>query len=122
MFAAQEVYCPGSQISGTCTTAEAVIWTGTLFDGQCPSNRPVPDSIIIQGLTEANISGTILCGRYDVVITNVEMVADPLPEVIVTSSLTFFADVTLNGSTVRCRTSGIGIFPVNTVLVILGMF
>ena len=83
---------------------------------------PVPDSIIIRGLTETNISDTISCGQYDVVITNVEMVADPLPEVIVTSSLTFFADVTFNGSTVRCRTSGIGIFPVNTVLVILGMF
>ena len=115
------MYCPGQTPNFSCVTGEPVVWDGTLFAGQCPSNSPVADTIVLQGLTADNISDIFSCGPYNLVVDNVEVVSDPLPTTLVTSSLTVSADSSLNGSTVVCRTSGSGSNTQMIELLISGM-
>ena len=67
-------------------------------DGQCLSNTPVANAIIIQGLVADDISDKFSCGQINVVVTDVAMVADPLPVTIVTSSLTLNTSTTTHDS------------------------
>ena len=83
-----------------CFTAAPVIWDGTAFDGRCPI-----EAISFQDATTADIGGTYLCGELSVTINNVVTTVDAgVTTTEVNSSLSFNAQPSLNGLTVRCRT------------------
>ena len=117
MCAGQEVYCPG-QTNISCSNTAPVVWDGTAFAGQCPLNGTV-----LQGLTADNISSTFICGVFTVTVTNVESVVWlGITVTIISSTLMFNADSTLNGRTVRCGTVATSTPDVDLELIVPGDF
>ena len=117
MCAGQEVYCPG-QTNISCSNTAPVGWDGTAFAGQCPLNATV-----LQSLTADNISSTFTCGVFTVTVTNVETAVQVgVTVTIISSSLTFNADSTLDGRTIRCGTVATSTPDVDLELIVPGDF
>ncbi len=83
----------------SCTDTAAVIWQGSAFTGQCPSES---DTITVLA-AQAVVGSITTCGNFTANVTDLT----PSPTVpglnIVDVSVTFRADVSLNGTTVQCE-------------------
>ncbi|XP_064393507.1 uncharacterized protein LOC135340988 isoform X1 [Halichondria panicea] len=95
---AQQLYCPGQNVELSCTDTAAVIWQGSAFTGQCPNES---DTIIVIA-AQAVVGSTTTCGIFTANVTGLTPSAVQGVN-IVDVSLTFRADVSLNGTTVQCE-------------------
>ena len=118
MYVGQEVYCPG-QTAISCSATAPVAWTGTAFVGQCPLNG----TVLQDSLTVDNIGNTFTCGVFTVTVTNVETAVQVgVTVTIISSSLMFNADSTLDGRTIRCGTVATSTPDVDLELIVPGDF
>ena len=96
---AQQLYCPGQTVELSCSDPVVVIWKGTAFTGQCPSES---DTIAVLS-AEAVVGNTTTCGNFTTTVTS--LTPGTFGATIVDVSLTFRADVSLNRTTVHCEDS-----------------
>ena len=97
-YIAQQLYCPGQDVELVCRDVAAVIWQGSAFTGQCPNNESDTITVIA---AQAVIGSTMTCGNFTANVT--DLTPSFIPGLnIVGVSLTFRADVSLNGTTVQC--------------------
>ncbi len=82
----------------SCTDTAAVIWQSSAFTGQCPNES---DTITVLA-AQAVVGSTTTCGNFTANVTG--LTPSPVQGLnIVAVSLTFRADVSLNGTTVQCE-------------------
>ncbi len=80
----------------SCTDPLVVIWKGTAFTGQCTSEN---DTITVTA-AEAVVGNTTTCGNLTATVSSL---TPGNFGAVVGVSLTFVADVSLNGTTVECE-------------------
>lgn len=80
----------------SCSDPLVVIWKGTAFTGQCLSEN---DTIAVLA-AEAVVGNTTTCGKFTATV--ISSTPGDFGN-IVDVSLTFEADVSLNGTTVECE-------------------
>ena len=90
--AVSEKWCPGDKVEYSCTTSTRLVWSGTLFTGQCSDER----------ITISD-SRTLECGQMTA--TNIISPDPNFPQyTIIRSTLTFIARAEMVGATVMCIT------------------
>ena len=87
-----EIWCPGDKVEYSCTTSTRLVWSGTVFTGQCSEER-----IFISD------NETLECGQMTA--TNV-IAPDPnFPQyTIIRSTLAFIVRPEMMGATIMCIT------------------
>ena len=87
-----ESWCPGDKVEYSCTTSTRLVWSGTVFTGQCSE----------EGITISD-NRALECGQ----MTTTNIIApDPnFPQyTIIRSTLSFIARAEMMGATVKCIT------------------
>ena len=102
--AAGDLLCPGQQVTYSCNDLTAHVWTGSAFNGMCPTATPIADSIAL--VAAVRTEGDVLeCGIFNATVTNIT--TTQLGLMNIDSIVTFTPTTTLptNGSVVICQDS-----------------
>ena len=97
-----DTLCPGQRVSYSCRDLTGHIWTGTAFNGMCPTATPIPDSITLVA-SDRTVGDVLECGIFSATVTNIILTQFGLMNI--DSNLTFIPTTTLptNGSVVICQ-------------------
>lgn len=86
----------------SCDNGIAVIWQGSAMSGQCPSDTVSENNTITVLLAASTVGDTTTCGNFTSNVTDLSP-GVIMGTQIVTASLTFVADVSLNDTIVQCE-------------------